>query len=46
MYNIPYIHNPIGSTKDQSDLYKDIGESGFRRILIQQMNDKQLNTYL
>jgi len=46
IYNIPYIHNPLGSPKDPSDMYKEGGIRLFRRILIQQMNEKNLNTYL
>jgi hypothetical protein len=44
IYNVPYIHNPIGESKDASDYYKDHSEDKLK-ILIKSLLDEQSNLY-
>jgi len=48
IYKIPYITNPLycNCPKDQSDLWRDVGGSGFRRIMLQELNKKNINSFL
>lgn len=44
-YDIPFIHNPIGTSKDASDYYKDHGEDSLKKMLKIIINNGKYNIY-